>query len=489
MESVARSRLFLLWTTFIAGVSLMALEMNASRILSPYFGSSLFVWTSIIGVVLLALSLGYFVGGRVADRFHTSRGLYWILFSIAAWLTFLPLLGTQFLQMTLTFPASQVLVMSLVSTLLLFFVPCTLMGMVSPYVLKLLNHEPKHLGRDAGLQSAVSTFGSLIGTFLPVLLTIPWLGTIRTTLLFAVVLGVTAIVGLRWWWGMLLVLVPVSFFIWGAPYLVNAYTVYASESQYNYLHVYDHGNARYLQIDDPRAVHSVYHPDTVITHNYWDYVALLPFHQTTDSTLILGLAGGSISSLLHHYFPSMQITGVEIDPEVVRLGKEFFAIEFPELTTVTADAREYLLRTKQSYDFVVLDAYHNLSLPVHLATTEFFGLIQSHLTADGTLAINAAHSTSQSDLDAYLAATMAPHFQYIYRLDTNGGYNTILFGRNQPWPASLSVEQQQRIASVPELSHIFSKPLQMIIETDATKIQTDDRNQIEILGSKEVLGS
>lgn len=477
---------FLLWTAFISGMSLMVVEINASRILAPYFGTSLFVWSNIIGIVLLALSLGYFWGGKVADRYPNGTKLYYLIFATATWLAILPWFSTGLLRATLSFPSSAVFGLSLFSALLLFFPPCTIMGMVSPYVLKLLSTNQKTLGQEAGRLSAISTLGSLIGTFLPVLVTIPTIGTLRTTLIFAALLFFTAALGLRKVILQSFTIVTLLLCFVAPAFLSNSYTVYSGESSYNFVHVYENQDNRFLQIDDPRAVHSIKMAQGAVTHNYWDYAAAIPFSIPTKNALVLGLAGGNISSLLHQYFPTMQIVGVEIDPLVVEIGKKLFDTAHPNMQIVTDDARNFLTRSRDKYDFIILDTYHNLSLPVHLTTSEFFALIKDHLTNTGTLAINVAHEINHSQIDSYLLATLAPHFQYLYSIDTNGGYNSLLIARNQPWPSELSTAQKQQIATTPELSHVWQKlPPEPIASTDPQKIQTDDKNILEWLSSRE----
>lgn len=486
-ESSWPNSAFLLWTAFICGMSLMAVEITASRVLAPYFGTSLFVWANIIGVVLLALSLGYYWGGKIADSYPSANKLYYLIFSTAVWLTFMPWFGTGILKATLTFPTSAVFWLSLLSAFILFFPPCTIMGMVSPYVLKLLSKDPKKLGREAGRLSAVSTIGSLIGTFLPVLVTVPLIGTLRTTLLFAAVLFFTVGIGLRRIIFQLFTVLALSLLLVAPAFLSSDNTIYSGESSYSFIHVYERLGNRFLQIDDPRAVHSIKVADSSITHNYWDYAIAVPSSIPTQNALILGLAGGNISNLFHAYFPEMKITGIEIDPLVVEVGKQLFdTAKSPNTTVITEEARNYLVHSQEKYDLVVLDAYHNLSMPIHLSTTEFFGLIAEHLTSNGTLAINVAHNGPQSSLDDYLLATMAPHYKYLYSIDTNGGYNSLLIGRNQPWPGQLNTEQNQLQSTSPELYHVWQKlPPKAITNTDSNKIQTDDRNILEWLSSSE----
>lgn len=478
------SHRLLLWTTFISGTSLMALEINASRILAPYFGTSLFVWTSIIGIVLLALSLGYYFGGKIADRFPEARMLFGLILAVGIWLAFLPWASSFLLGLFLLIPHTNVFLLSLLSAILLFLPPCTAMGMVSPYVLKLYSKKHQELGQEAGNLYAISTIGSLIGTFLPALVTIPLLGSFKTTLLFAFLLLLTAAIGLKNRYLYVLPLLVLVLFVGTKQWQVNAQTIYQTESSYNVIRVLESGETRYLQINDPRGVHSIKKPDTLLTHNYWDFPTAIPFYVSVNKALILGLAGGNISSLLSHYFPNMEITGVEIDPVVTDTAKRFFDVEEPKLSIVTDDARTFLQGTTENYDFIAVDAYHDLSIPVHLATREFYALASKHLSDSGVFMVNTAHYNKGSALDNYFAATLKSVFPYIYSIDTNDGYNTMFIAMKKPWPP-MAVNP---LVEHPELQHVISHfPPQEIQSVDFEKVQTDDRNELELIASKEWL--
>ncbi len=478
------SQRLLLWTTFISGTSLMALEINASRILAPYFGTSLFVWTSIIGVVLLALSLGYYYGGKLADRRPEAHVLFSIILAVGLWLAILPWVSNGLLGLFLRIPGANIFSLSLLSAVILFLPPSTAMGMVSPYVLKLYSKKHQELGQEAGNLYAISTIGSLIGTFLPALVTIPLLGSIKTTLLFAFLLLLTAAFGLKNRYLYVLPVIVVILFLGAKQWQVNAQTIYQTESSYNFIRVLESGETRYLQINDPRAIHSMKKPDTLLTGNYWDFPTVIPYYVPTKKALILGLAGGNISSLLSYYFPEMEITGVEIDPIVTETAKRFFDLEKPKLTIVTDDARTFLQSTPEKYDFIAMDAYHDLSIPVHLATKEFYVLASEHLNDNGVFMVNAAHYYPGSALDSYFAATLKSVFPYVYSLDTNKGYNTMFLAMKTPWPA-MTINP---LVNHPELRNVMAHfPPQEIQNTDSQKIQTDDRNELELQVSKDWL--
>lgn len=464
----------------------MALEVNASRMLAPYFGTSLFVWSSIIGIVLLSLSLGYYYGGKLADKYPKASVLYALLLGVSIWMTALPWLSTALLSYTSMYGISYSLVVAAVLvSILLFLPPSTVMGMVSPYVLKLYADQLKDLGSEAGKLYAISTLGSLIGTFLPAVATIPLLGSLKTTLLFAFLLSVTAVIGLGKKWLIIFPLITALLFVFAHPTFSQANSIFQTESSYGFINIYEKNNIRYLQLDAPFGVHSLKNPDTLLTYNYWDYFLGIAFTRPTKQTLVLGLAGGNITSLFSYYFPSMEMDGVEIDTKIVDAANKYFDLAKPNLTAHIDDARSFLNQTTEKYDLIVLDAYHNLNIPVHVSTQEFFQLAKKNLTPNGVFAMNIAHSVKNSSLDGYLAPTLHTAFPYVYSIDTNQGYNTILIGTDTPWTNDASFVDKK--LAHPELGHIWAKyPPLPVTDFDNNKIQTDDNNILELIASQEV---
>jgi len=190
---------FLLLVSFIVGMSVMSIEIAASRLLTPYFGSSLYIWTNIIGIIMLALTIGYYWGGQIADKYASERLLYFIIFLSGCYVTLVPWLAKPIISLTLhliTLHPLSLFYTSFLAILPLFVIPFVFLGMVSPYIIKLSLHQITHIGHLAGKVSAYATFGSITGTFIPVFFTIPFLGTKKTILLFALLLIATALVGL-----------------------------------------------------------------------------------------------------------------------------------------------------------------------------------------------------------------------------------------------------------------------------------------------------
>src|SRR5579885_3190987 len=184
---------------FVAGASSLAVELSASRLLAPYFGTSLFVWANLIGLILLYLTIGYYVGGRMADRYPRPAVLYWLTIIASLMIGAIPFVSRPILTWSLTAFATysvSVFYGSLVSVLLLFAIPMILLGCVSPFAIRLRIEQVGRSGHTAGLLYAISTAGSILGTFLPVLVFIPNIGTYRTFLVFAASLMIVSVIGL-----------------------------------------------------------------------------------------------------------------------------------------------------------------------------------------------------------------------------------------------------------------------------------------------------
>ncbi|MEM7055639.1 MAG: fused MFS/spermidine synthase [Bacteroidota bacterium] len=190
---------YLLWVAFITGMSIMAIETAALRLLTPYFGSSLLTWTNVIGVIMIALTVGYYWGGRIADKHTSERLLYILVLAAGSYMLLVPLLAKPIISVilkTITDHPLSIFYTSLLSILPLFVIPFIFLGMVTPYVIKLKSRQVALVGHIAGRVAACSTFGSTTGIFIPILLAMPFWGTKKTILFFALLLIVTAIIGL-----------------------------------------------------------------------------------------------------------------------------------------------------------------------------------------------------------------------------------------------------------------------------------------------------
>jgi predicted membrane-bound spermidine synthase len=475
-DTVLRSNQFLLLVVFLAGIGTLGIEMTASRLLAPYFGTSQPIWAVVIGLTLIYLAIGYRLGGTLADRRPDERTLYQII-TWSGFLTgFIPLLSDpilRFSQGTIARLAVGSFLGALFGVLLLFAAPVILMAMVSPFAIRLQLRQAEAgiaaAGRTAGTLSALSTIGSIVGTFLTVLYLIPAIGTARTTYLIAAFLIVVGLIGLRDWRYllMLLIVAGLAFFTLTTRGTIKSADcqgctlVAEDESAYNYIQIANSENRIYgpqvnLILNEGQAIHSIYHsryeqtgdPQDLLTGGGpWDYFAVAPyFYPNHDSASVtsmamLGSATGTVpKQFLAIYGPETRIDAVEIDPRIIDFGRQYFDMRdasyepaHPNYHVHAEDARYWLATTDQSYDVIGMDAYHQPYIPFHLTTVEFFQLVKAHLAPNGVAVVNAGKAPNGDDrLGQALASTMRAVFPQVFIIDTAGFGNQILVGVNRP---------------------------------------------------------
>ena len=414
----------------------LALEMCAERLMEPYFGTSLLVWASLIGLILIYLTVGYFVGGRLADR-HPSEEVLCIITAAAALATSLiPLVSQGILQWSVTGIAEisvSIFLSSLIGTILLFAIPVTLLGIVSPFAIRLLTKDISKSGRSSGSLYAISTFGSILGAFLPVLWLIPTFGVRRTLLIFGALLFAASLWGLRPMWRPSFLIVALALLLPLGPLKDIPHLIYDKESYYNYIQVTQQPDGtRELILNEGQAIHSVYYPNpnAVLTGWYWDYFLAAPYFNTgfTPNKLhrvgIIGLAAGTIAHQFTKVYGPVPIDGVEIDPTIVNVGRKYFDMNEPNLHVHIEDGRTYLATTHTQYDVVAVDAFQQPYIPFQLTTREFFTSIRSHLSSQGAVAINTGHTTHDFRLVQAFVNTLSKVFPSVYVFNVPGTFNT-----------------------------------------------------------------
>jgi spermidine synthase len=401
---------------FFAGIGSMATEMCASRLLAPYYGSSTMIWANIIGLVLIALSVGYVLGGKLADRHPTPRMLGIIVLSGAVLTAVVPFAAKPFLNVTINGIDSTsvgAVVGSFFACVVLFVPSVVLLGMVSPFAIRLGISDMDKAGSTAGRIFALSTAGSLVGTFAPPLLLIPLIGTQRTLLATAALIAAAAtlLLGFRW----LVVALVIGGLIAIPPGSVKATSglIFEGESRYQFMRVVQSGENRYLYLNEGFAIHSEWRPDAVLTGGEWDMFLAVPplMGRPVERVAMLGNAGGTTGRAFGTYYPQVQYDGVEIDPEVSALATKYFgAGDNPNLKLITADARPFLQSTDEKYDLIFIDAYRQPYVPFYLATAEFFKLCRDRLAPDGIVALNVSTVPGDERLSRSIAGTLATQF-------------------------------------------------------------------------------
>ncbi len=446
--------LWLYVAVFFAGMTTLGVELSASRLLGNVFGTSNIVWANIIGLILVYLTAGYFIGGRWADRSPHGRTFYRLL----AWASFfaglVPLAARPVLRQAAAAVEhldAAVMVGSFLGVLILFSVPITLMGCVSPFAIRLALRDASQAGRISGRVYAISTLGSILGTFLPVLWLIPTLGTSRTFLVLSLLLlsvalaGVVLTMGLRRaapYFLMPLALILLSWLALTGPLKQSRGQIYETESAYNYIQVVELEGTRMLMLNEGQAVHSVYNPERLETFGTWDYFLVAPLFSDPPLNLqdvrrvgIVGLAAGTIPKQYTAVFGSIPIDGWEIDPRIIEVGRRFFDMTEPNLRAYVMDGRWGLRNSPYTYSVIAVDAYRPPYIPWQLTTVEFFQEVKDHLDQAGVLVINVGRTPQDRRLVEALVGTISAVFPSVHVVDVPDTFNTLVYATAAPTTA------------------------------------------------------
>lgn len=501
---------------FASGMTSLAVEVSASRLLGYVFGTSNPVWASIIGLTLLYLTAGYFIGGRWADRSPHYSTLYRIIIFGGFTSGLMPLIARPVLSVAgsamLAFRAS-VAIGSFAAVMILFAIPVTLLGCVSPFAIRLAISDLQDAGKTAGRMYAISTLGSILGTFLPTLYLIPELGTTLTFLIFSLLLLIIGLIGLasqsrraalRLAW-MPLLLIGLTLLALNGPLRPpppGMTLLYEKESAYNYIQVAEYpdrdgSKTRILLLNEGQGIHSQWNSQQIYYGRTWDYFMAAPFFNmppyaptNIKNVCIVGLAAGTIARQYTAVFGPVAIDGIEIDPEIVKAGQRFFEMTQPNLNVIVEDGRLAMHRSEKHYDVVGIDAYRVPYVPWNLTTVEFFQEVRDHLTANGVVVINVGRtvnsSTKQQDrrLIEAMTHTMLAVYPDVYTIDVPGSFNTILVATRQKTnPTNLAANLA---ALPPNANPILRMVLDAAVKNLLPSVQsdvlfTDDRAPVETI--------
>ncbi|MGH2891491.1 MAG: spermidine synthase, partial [Solirubrobacteraceae bacterium] len=427
---------------FVVGSASLGAEISAARLLAPYFGASTIIWANTIATVLVALAVGYEIGGRLADRRADIRGLCAIVTIAGVLLAAVPFAGDPFLRLSVkALGALSVggFLGSLAAVLLLVAVPVLLLGTVAPYANRLTLGRVTDAGTVTGRLYAISTAGSLVGTFASALLLIPLIGTHRTFLVFAISLTAVATPGLRAR-RFLLVPLAVAALMLIPPAAIGAdvpgaKVIFETETQYQYARVLQfRDGVRWLQLNEGVAIHSIYNPSSYLVGGYWDDCLVLPLagvRGVPERIAMLGDAAGTVARAYGHYFPQTRVDAVELDGELTTIGKRYFHLSGPRLHLYTADARPWLAASTAHYDAILLDAYRQPYIPFYLLTREFFYSVRKHLRPGGLVIVNVGHLPGSNALEKVASATLHAVFPVVMR-DRVSDTNSLVIASAKP---------------------------------------------------------
>ena len=480
---------------FVVGITTLGSEIAAARLMAPFFGASTIVWANTIAVVLVALSAGYWVGGRLADRHPHPKGLHVLVLVAAVLLGLVPIVADPFLSLSVrAFDTYSIgaFAGSLFGVLALVAVPILLLGAASPWAIRLKLASVEQSGQVAGRMYAISTLGSLLGTFLSALLLIPLVGTQRTFQTFALLLAVVAVSGLGVRW--LAAALPVAGLLAIPPGTIKAATgervIHERETEYQYARVIegDSGERR-LELNEGQSVHSVYRPESVLTDGIWDEYLVAPFsvlRRPPAHVAILGFAAGTTARAYARYFPQTRIDGVEIDGELLEIAERHFALERrPGLRLYVDDARPFLRRARAAYDAIFMDAYRQPYVPFYLATREFFALARQRLTPNGVMIVNVGHPETSDALEKTLTATLRSVFPHVVRDPVERRSTLLVASVAQPTSANLRATESELPSDLRPLAAAAAERLRPALR--GGDVYTDDRAPVEWLIDKSIV--
>lgn len=475
---------FLIVVLFPAAV-LMALEMVSSRVLAPHFGNSVYVWGSIIGVFLAAMSVGYSWGGRLADRRPELSMLGRLLLCAAALqlvvMTFGAEIVAAFGQWTGGSPGG-----TLLATLVLFAPITVFLSTVAPFAIKLATEDLAMLGGTSGQLYALSTAGSLVGTLGATFALIPRfsLDTILALLLVGTLVPSLAALSAepkrqRSWILLAVALTAVAMFQprWRSndalEPLVDRITAYQS------LQVYDQNGLRYLVSDGTR--HSAIDLATgepALPYPRQASAALL-VAPPPKSLLVLGMGGGSVGMMLQRRLPDLEVDNVEIDPAVPELAEKYLGFRPTATSRVHIDdARRFLETSDRQWDYIYADTYIGSSVPFHLTTVEFFREVREHLTPDGVFGINLI-SGPESPFVSAIMRSAHQSFSFLSIYAVRGSSNHLLLARTEPMAQRQEelLERARRLDAEydfsPSLQHILRWRQEFDIDLGEAQLLTD----------------
>ena len=534
---------YLYLTEFFAGMSVMAVELGASRLLAPYFSSSQIVWTIIIGTIMIAMALGNIWGGRAADRNPDPDRLYRRLLIAAVWIAAIPLAGKYIILgisalLIFTVSSNFLVIAAFAACMIIFVFPLFLLGTVTPSLAKYTMDNLSENGKIVGTLGAFNTIGSIIGTFLPTFVTIPAVGTAVTFLIFS---GILLLLALLYFFssrvkrGMcaaaLTVFVLCSIFGNSGRFAFwNDDLLYEGESVYNYLQVSETEDSVILSTNVLFGVQSVMNKEEGMTGMYYDTAMAAPLMVERDTAgteqqdaessatasqgaepsdtesqeagssdaasqdaepldvLILGMGSGTYARQCKAYFGDMNIEGVEIDEKITDLSRKYFDLP-QDVKVTTYDGRAWLQAVDTKYDVIMVDAYQDITIPFQMSSREFFTQVREHLKDGGVMVVNMnMTSEEEGNINDYLTDTIASVFDTVYTADVSRSSNRELFASQNPDIAGVF---ERNIADIEDVE--FRRTMRNVADSLTPRhggdyILTDDKAPVELLGIQVIDG-
>ncbi len=520
-KKILKNKLFLYLTEFFSGMSVMAVELGASRLLAPYFSSSQIVWTIIIGTIMIAMALGNIYGGRKADKDKNPGKLYGRILIAAIWIALIPVFGKYVILgisaiLIFTVNSNFLVIAAFAACMVVFVFPLFLLGTVTPSLAKYTTDSLEDNGRIIGTLGASNTIGSIIGTFVPTFVTIPAVGTSITFLIFAGILIVLSICfflspnedGSKGDNNVKKIIAGILIFVLACgfghstsfAFWENDLT-YEGESVYNYLQVKETPSTVVLSTNVLFGVQSILVKENRLTGMYYDYAMAAPYMCGINEKaasgedldlLILGMGSGTYATQLSRHFDNINIEGVEIDDRITDLAHKYF--ELPDTTEVaTYDGRAYLAAVDKTYDVIMVDAYQDITIPFQMSSVEFFTMVKDHLKEDGVMVVNMnmysddlMGGSDDATINTYLADTIASVFDNVMVVDVPGSTNKELFATDSE-SYIYTLDHNAAMESDASLQTLMYNTKDTMMKYEAgNNIMTDDKAPVELLGMKQI---
>lgn len=509
-SGILGNKLYLYLTEFFAGMSVMAVELGASRLLAPYFSSSQIVWTIIIGTIMIAMALGNYFGGKSADKDPEPDKLYKRILLSAVWIAAIPFIGKIVILgisavLVVTVSTNFLIWAAFLACMVIFVYPLFLLGTVTPSLVKYTTDSLEDNGRTVGTLGAFNTVGSIIGTFAPTFITIPTVGTAVTFLIFS---GILLMLGLVYFFSckrgyiriaictVLFIVFCITGTVLGFAFWERSLT-YEGESVYNYLQVKEDDKQAALSTNVLFGIQSIYMKDGGLTGLYYDTAMAAPLMSEGDditkkNMLILGMGTGTYAKQCKAYFPGIKVEGVEIDDKITDLAHKYFDLD-DDIKVTTYDGRAFLNSLKGAnrkssdsavkYDVIMVDAYQDITIPFQMSTVEFFTLVKNSLAPDGVMVVNMnMHSDKKGSINECLCDTIASVFSNVYTVKVDGTTNRELFASDlsgmpdRLYSASQKLEDNDLKALMEDIY------MRMKRYEGGENILTDDKAPVELLG-------
>ncbi|SEK20472.1 spermidine synthase [Ruminococcus albus] len=507
---ILKSKLYLYLTEFFAGMSVMAVELGASRLLAPYFSSSQIVWTIIIGTIMIAMALGNYFGGKSADKDPDPDKLYKRILFSSVWIAAIPFIGKMVILgisalLVVTVSTNFLIWAAFLACMVIFVYPLFLLGTVTPSLVKYTTDSLEDNGKTVGTLGAFNTVGSIIGTFAPTFITIPTVGTAVTFLIFS---GILLLLGIVYFFSckrgyirvaictVLFIAFCVTGTVLGFAFWEKSLT-YEGESVYNYLQVKEDEKQASLSTNVLFGVQSIYMKDGGLSGLYYDTAMAAPLMSdggdvTEKNMLVLGMGTGTYAKQCRAFFPGIKVDGVEIDDKITDLAHKYFELD-SDIKVTTYDGRAFLNSLKGAnrkdpdsavkYDVIMVDAYQDITIPFQMSSVEFFTLVKESLAPGGVMVVNMnMHSDKEGSINEYLCDTIASVFGNVYTVKVDGTTNRELFASELTGMPDRLYSSSQKLED-PDLKNLMEDVYMNMERYEGGElILTDDKAPVELLG-------